>query len=176
MISINSINNPNAKLVNNIYDYVHRSEFLEEVITYYEYMANYCKITIKRSKLQSNNDNYNYESENSFPNTVNNEQQNSNKTKSSTKPRFVRAELGLDHSQYGKYELYRYPAPKFPILYGPSIPRQNDMEQRLKYAKIILPLFKPWRTTKDLIKVNDNWIDSLNFYELMKTTIKFFNL
>jgi hypothetical protein len=56
-----------------------------------------------------------------------------------------------NHEQYESHEIIKLKESQVPIIICKSIPRKNDQERGDEYAKIILLLFKPWRTLNDLL-------------------------
>lgn len=62
-----------------------------------------------------------------------------------------------DHFQYKSHKLKVLKEDCVPIVYGPKIPRatSNIMEDKIRYSKIMLILFKPFRKIDDILINND---------------------
>ncbi|TDL19358.1 hypothetical protein BD410DRAFT_694019, partial [Rickenella mellea] len=48
---------------------------------------------------------------------------------------------------------------------GPGIPRRDKEEVRERYARLMLILFKPWRTASDLKESSRSWSDEFEEYK-----------
>jgi hypothetical protein len=70
------------------------------------------------------------------------------------------------HSQYTSHCLKERDRPVIPILMGYRIPRNDSDADKIKYAVVILALFKPWSTLKEspLKDPSASWSDSLNSF------------
>ncbi|KAJ3836598.1 hypothetical protein F5878DRAFT_504973, partial [Lentinula raphanica] len=51
-----------------------------------------------------------------------------------------------------------------PVPIGPSIPRRDRPELYERYARLMLILFKPWRSYKDLREPLQSWSDAFNIF------------
>ncbi|KLO12578.1 hypothetical protein SCHPADRAFT_829333, partial [Schizopora paradoxa] len=49
-----------------------------------------------------------------------------------------------------------------PVPIGPGIPRRDREDVRERYAKIMLILFKPWKTVDDLLGDHIGWEDAFD--------------
>jgi hypothetical protein len=49
---------------------------------------------------------------------------------------------------------------RVPVPLGPAIPRRDRNEQRQRYSRLMLILFKPWRSADDLRKPGQSWSDA----------------
>ena len=68
------------------------------------------------------------------------------------------------HHQSTTQELVKVCTDVIPIVLCPSIPRQTDKEKSEEYAKIILLLFKNWRSVTELKDNGLSWEDSLKMF------------
>lgn len=73
--------------------------------------------------------------------------------------------LNQPHSFHEEYDIVKFQTEIVPVILMPSCPRKNNIDQRESYAKIILTLFKPWRSVKDINSCN-NWIITLDRFLL----------
>ncbi|KAF8996886.1 hypothetical protein BDQ17DRAFT_1249157, partial [Cyathus striatus] len=52
-----------------------------------------------------------------------------------------------------------------PVPCGPGIPRRDREQSKIRHARLMLILFKPWRNVEDLRNTNMSWLDSYeSFY------------
>ncbi|KAF9005687.1 hypothetical protein BDQ17DRAFT_1185791, partial [Cyathus striatus] len=47
---------------------------------------------------------------------------------------------------------------------GPSIPRRDRMETQSRHARLMLILFKPWKSVSDLREDGQSWIHAFNLF------------
>ncbi len=81
------------------------------------------------------------------------------------------------HEQFDSHEIVKLKESQVPIIICKSIPRKNDLDRSDEYAKIILLLFKPWRTLNDLLDkdcvlYNENSIWKQNLENFLKKALK----
>ncbi|KAJ7241207.1 hypothetical protein B0H12DRAFT_1074568 [Mycena haematopus] len=84
------------------------------------------------------------------------------KPKSKTQRKtYLRFKLG--HPQYTSHCLKKLDSPVIPVLMGYRVPRNDSASDELKYAVIILSLFKPWSDVKSspLKSLDSNWLEAL---------------
>ncbi|KAJ7191992.1 hypothetical protein B0H12DRAFT_1082739 [Mycena haematopus] len=67
------------------------------------------------------------------------------------------------HPQYNTHCLKKLDSPVIPVLMGYRVPRNDSASDELKYAVIILSLFKPWSNIKlsPLKSADTNWLEEL---------------
>ncbi|KAJ6457298.1 hypothetical protein C8R45DRAFT_844365, partial [Mycena sanguinolenta] len=70
------------------------------------------------------------------------------KKPSSKNPRNVYLNFKPGHPEYMTQCLKKLDGPVIPVLQGYRVPRNNFEPDRVKYAVMILVLFKPWSNTK----------------------------
>ena len=77
-------------------------------------------------------------------------------------------ELNPSHGECASHVLrVRAPIRRFvPVPIGPSIPRRDKSELRERYSRLMLILFKPWRTARDLRQSQSSWTDAFDNYML----------
>ncbi|KAJ8582753.1 hypothetical protein M405DRAFT_692565, partial [Rhizopogon salebrosus TDB-379] len=49
---------------------------------------------------------------------------------------------------------------------GPAIPQRDREYVYPKYCRLMLILFRPWRTVSDLKHVNETWVDAFHSFKL----------
>ncbi len=70
----------------------------------------------------------------------------------------------INHKQYHSHSMSKIKSPKIPVYLGPSIPRCNDKDNIETYSKIILALFKPWRTVIDLKQNHQTFYSAFQYF------------
>ena len=68
------------------------------------------------------------------------------------------------HLQSESHELFEKKEEEVAIILGTSIPRKNDSDNRGLYCKLLLSLFKPFRSITDLINNEMSWDESFRNY------------
>ncbi|KAJ6573561.1 hypothetical protein DFH09DRAFT_915893 [Mycena vulgaris] len=71
------------------------------------------------------------------------------------------------HPQYTTHCLKKLDSPVIPVLMGYRVPRNDSESDELKYAVVILSLFKPWSNIKSSpLKSSDaTWLNALNEFK-----------
>ncbi|KAL1689113.1 hypothetical protein GGG16DRAFT_58528, partial [Schizophyllum commune] len=86
-----------------------------------------------------------------------------------------RVALRDGHVQAESHELYvRHPRDRHvPVPTGAALPRRDREYSKLRYYRLMLILFKPWRTSHDLRDEGQTWEDAFSeFLESCDTTYK----
>ncbi|KAF8166599.1 hypothetical protein K438DRAFT_1616672, partial [Mycena galopus ATCC 62051] len=74
-----------------------------------------------------------------------------------------RGKLHRDHPQTVTHLARMRRVPVVNVLLGPSIPRPDrGPEEKERWCRTMLVLFKPWRSVKDLRKPNETWSDAFD--------------
>jgi hypothetical protein len=68
------------------------------------------------------------------------------------------------HQQFATTQIKLTNEEFVPFILGPSIPRQNDIENKSLYAKCIMLLFKPWRNLTEFTKFQSSFETQLENY------------
>ncbi|KAJ8473599.1 hypothetical protein ONZ45_g16233 [Pleurotus djamor] len=80
-------------------------------------------------------------------------------TSQSTKSSRVYAFLP-SHQDYSTHDFHVRAVVQVPVPIGPGLPRRDRAETEERHAKVMLTLFKPWRTPSDLKSVHETWHQS----------------
>lgn len=70
----------------------------------------------------------------------------------------------MQHVQSKSHSLRIIPSNKqrIPVLIGPSLPSRTNSDCHEQYARLMLMLFKPWRTPQDLLDSHTDWRESFD--------------
>ncbi|KAJ8580893.1 hypothetical protein M405DRAFT_717370, partial [Rhizopogon salebrosus TDB-379] len=52
-----------------------------------------------------------------------------------------------------------------PVPLGPALPRRDRSEARIRYCRLMLVFFKPWRHPRDLREAYDTWEEAFQNFE-----------
>lgn len=82
------------------------------------------------------------------------------------RPSSLRGRLSVPHPKSDTHQIRIRNKFVVPVLIGPSLPRpdRGDLEYE-EWCRVMLVLFKPWRTVSDLISINQPWVDSFSSYQ-----------
>ncbi|GAA5924725.1 hypothetical protein JCM10213_000426 [Rhodosporidiobolus nylandii] len=71
------------------------------------------------------------------------------------------------HPRFKTHRAAERDVPVVPVIVGASIPRQNHYADavRLRYARSVLALFKPWRSVDDLLPVGGDWDEAVQAFK-----------
>ena len=71
------------------------------------------------------------------------------------------------HSESNSHELkVRHPTNRLvPVPIGPAFPRRDTEGHRAKYARLMLIIYKPWRTVSDLKEPDKTWQESFEIWK-----------
>ncbi|KAJ3905608.1 hypothetical protein F5879DRAFT_763988, partial [Lentinula edodes] len=71
-----------------------------------------------------------------------------------------------DHPEYDShlYVVEDIKKRKIPVPIGPAIPRRDRTDIRPRYCRLMLMLFKPWRTGLDLRTPFQSWEDAFDVF------------
>ncbi|KZO92228.1 hypothetical protein CALVIDRAFT_487901, partial [Calocera viscosa TUFC12733] len=74
------------------------------------------------------------------------------------RPRLQRGVFGDAHPQWGSHQLRLSVGSSVLVILGPTLPRgDRGLEERTKWCRAMLILFKPWRTIDDLLQARETW-------------------
>jgi hypothetical protein len=170
-----------------VFDYIYRSPDLEN-ITLYEWIAQYKRIKIPKSK---SNKNKNADDEVVEPlldisfqsdltnNTVLNENQFQDNYDDEDTPESFKSLSKNLYMYTSSHPLYSTHASKYnpnhakivPNFIGASLPR-CDQGDREYYCSTMLTFFKPWRSGKDLKALNKTWDEEFNCHDFNSCQIQ----
>ncbi|KAI0735618.1 hypothetical protein C8Q76DRAFT_610428, partial [Earliella scabrosa] len=67
----------------------------------------------------------------------------------------------MAHSQFHTHMLRHRARAAVPVILGERIPRSDrEEEEKLKWARMMLILFTPWRQPSDLKTTNETWLEA----------------
>lgn len=92
-----------------------------------------------------------------------NHSQNGNASGQRGRPSSIRGRLSVLHPKSDTHQIRIRKTFVVPVLIGPSLPRPDRGDQEYEeWCRLMLVLFKPWRTVADLISINQPWVDSFS--------------
>jgi hypothetical protein len=143
LLNASNLNNPETAKTQNILeqDYSCRSDIHENVCLYV-FACNYQRVRINKLK---------------------------NNLKKGKKPE-IKYNFTSDHQYLKSSQYIKRKNPVVPIIIGPPFPSMHDLDNHDLYTKLIMILFKLWRTLHDLYNTENKSIHKFdNFYKNLNT-------
>lgn len=147
-----------AVLADQVSDYTMRPRELED-LSLWEFVAKAEKVYVRRSAAVENDDEI---SDSDVEEVPPNEQESENETRNEnmSKPSGRAKEkyrFMSGHKEYNRKQVRLHNRHVVPVPIGPSMPRRDQTDAYPRYCRLMLILFKPWRTLLDLRDGSQSW-------------------